>query len=90
MQLHIISRAPSHTIWQAMQQSLNEGDAILLLADATYALIQAPINLNGFTVYALAEDAKLRGVSTNADITLIDYPEFVDLSLKAKHCVSWF
>lgn len=91
MLLHLISTAPNHTAWQDMQTALTEDACLVLLADAVYA-VKLPLlaNLATTTIYALEDDLRLRGMEGNNPIQVISMAELVPLTLKAKHCISWF
>lgn len=75
-----------------------EGDAILLIEDGVLAA-HSPITLGSFlgkcemrgvSVYALADDCRLRGVDNKyAEIALVDYAGFVDLVSQHNKQVAW-
>ena len=75
-----------------------EGDALLLIEDGVYVLCQ-PLSVllayaqvpSGLPLFALADDLAARGISDRIPslVTVIDYREFVALSLHHERVVSW-
>ncbi len=63
-------------------------DAVLLIADGTYAA-DGSASIGSQTIYALAEDLHIRGIQPDASITLVDYAGMVELTVKHQPVVSW-
>jgi tRNA 2-thiouridine synthesizing protein B len=94
MILHTFSKSPfsSNSILNGLARSGNT-DSILFMQDAVYASQDAQLTkeLSGYsTIYLLQDDIQARGLSvTDSLYKLIDYDDFVDLTLSCKHVVSW-
>lgn len=72
---------------QQLQECLGADDAILLLG---YGLYSATLfHQSTHTCYALRTDVEVTGFKLPAQITIIDYPEFVRLSIYHDRCLSW-
>lgn len=95
MQLHIFTQSPyQHTTLSQTMPTISEQDTVLLTQDAVYALTSdfiQQIKQHPATWLALKDDCVQRGI-THVDNTvqLIGIDEFVQLSFKAQHCLSWF
>lgn len=85
MTLHILSHRRS--LKQA-GCAVSSGDEVLLLADAVYLTLAASWP-SGCEIYALQEDASLRGVALTDRVTGVDMAGFVELTLRHQHCLSW-
>lgn len=95
--LHLFSRSPL-TDADALDGLtwVRSGDAILLTGSAvealrpgsaaSQALARLPAEVG---LYALAEDVQARRLHPERDVTLIDYPTFVDLSVSHAKVISW-
>tara|TARA_Y100000994_G_C15619287_1_gene412305 strand:+ start:665 stop:955 length:291 start_codon:yes stop_codon:yes gene_type:complete len=93
--LHTISKSPSAKLLDSCLEVIDEKDGLLFLEDGVY------FTLNGFNnsesgkaynCYALKEDLFARGIELNSsgDISVIDYPGFVDLCEHYEKIVNWF
>ena len=82
MTLHLVF---SSNGWQACQLRRQGNDAVVLLGDGVYVAQQA----ESTDVHVLAEDAHIRGVSTDASTTSISYDELVVLCTEYQPVVSW-
>ena len=93
--LHTISKSPSAKLLDSCLEVIDEKDGLLFLEDGVY------FALNGFNksevgksynCYALKEDLFARGIELNSsdDISVIDYPGFVDLCEHYGKVVNWF
>jgi len=78
------------------QALIREGDALLFVEDAVYALTVAferelVQSLDKYRCFALRDDLVARGISDKIPptVTQIGYPEFVALSLHYGRVVSW-
>ena len=92
--LHLVNQSPfeSHSLKECLAFS-NEHDIILLMGDATYALCHQELSaqLSQTTVVALHDDCLARGLTVDeSPCRLIDYDEFVRLTLKYSPTVSWY
>lgn len=69
---------------------ITEGDGILLIEDAVMVATHDNMKKH-LNQYVLLEDLIARGLKskTNADWTLVDYPQFVALTLEYDKSVSW-
>ena len=74
--------------------TISEQDTVLLTQDAVYALTGGfiqQIKQHPATWLALEGDCIQRGITHVDDtVQLISIDEFVQLSFKAQHCLSWF
>ena len=94
--LHTLHRSPWLTDFAALLRLFSEGDELLLLQDGVTAAVDgnrylerlrnAPIK-----VYALNEDLIARGLTgqISNDIILIDYTDFVRLTVKHPSQMAW-
>lgn len=94
MQLHLLNRSPNHTSWREACLAVADYDAVVLMQDAVYALIElTPLHFlqaKGAICYVLKDDAIQRGVrSLPENVQYIDSQALVKLSLQAHHCISW-
>lgn len=83
MTLHVLSTTDS---LQRAAAALQEGDDILLVADATYLCLTSTLPPG---TCLLQEDAALRGINPAANLVQVTMTEFVQLSAKHRHCLSW-
>lgn len=68
--------------------AFTQGDAVLLLEDGVFlGLGELP-----FPAYAISADVRARGLQTRlgADIDVIDYAGFVELTTQASKVCAWF
>lgn len=97
--LHTINRSPfSHSSWQTCLRLAEPGSSILLFEDGVYAGLKLSIiapqmqtALTQYTIYALDNDAKTRGIQTQLldGIQLIDYAGFVKLVVEHQAVQNW-
>lgn len=90
--LHIINRSPfqSSSLTSCLRLS-TANDALLFIEDGVYAAttaLQLPTHL---LCYALQTDVIARGIEHKLakHIQLIDYPDFVDLTVSYSHIQTW-
>lgn len=98
MALHTLNRAPGDVLCLTRcLNSLDSGDALLLIEDGVYAALNA--YQNHFTslpaevrLYALEPDLVARGIadSLNAAFEPIDDAGFVSLACTQDKVISWF
>lgn len=95
--LHLFSRSPlldagalDGLNWVRSEDSvLLTGAAVEALrpgSAAAASLAQLPAEA---TLYALAEDLQARHLQPECAVTLIEYPSFVDLSVRCAKVISW-
>ena len=94
--LHLISTSP---IASAVLARTSIGDDVVFLENALWHLLQTGALHNTLTellnthqLYVLADDLVVRGINTNEliqGIHIIDYPQFVDLTVKNPVIQSW-
>ena len=90
--LHLVQQSPfTHTALASCLRVCGPDDGIVLMHDATYAVL-GEHDWPTARIYALAEDIAERGLSskTPAAIKLIDYPALVALCSEHRHSLSWF
>lgn len=98
--LHTWNKAEVHAEALALcLATLAPGDALLLLEDAVYLSGEAGITAlcvkmahpEAVTLYALAPDLAARGISARISplVNVVEYPDFVALSLQHARVVSW-
>ncbi len=99
MLLHLVSSSPTASrSLDSCLRSLTPGALILLLQDGVYAATADSEALAKITsseaghCYALHGDVAARGLLERVDaaVTLIDYDEFVRLSVECHALQSWF
>ncbi len=100
MTLHICNKSPTESA--ALQSCLKvacagSGNAVLLIEDAVYALLPALAKSLGLhatsantKLYALKDDLTARGLRPTADVTPVDYAEFVRLCVVHSNSHSWY
>lgn len=99
--LHTVNKSPfSNSTLTSCVSVCAGNDVILLLEDGVlgavkdtaYTNLLLDIMATGIKVYALIGDVKARGLADKLlpDIILIDYPEFVHLSITHKCVQSWY
>ena len=94
MILHKIASSPfSHRALHQCLQRIQVTDGVLLIQDAVYGLMDKELNTKLQqleAVYVLIEDAEARGIELETSrIQLINYEQFVELSLKYEKVISW-
>lgn len=90
MTLHILSCGALQG--NALQNCLNSsvaGDIVVLIGDGVYNALSPPAHL---LCFALEDDITKRSLNESIDktVTLIDYPEFVELVSQHTPVCSWF
>lgn len=73
---------------------LREGDALLLLEEAVYHLLDkrdVVQSIEIFPIFALSGDLVARGISARipSQVECVDYPEFVALTLRFDRVITW-
>ena len=96
MSLHTWNKADwRHGVFDTCRAALADGDALLLFEDGVYVLLRedcmAALAGTSATVLALDADLAARGISAKipAAVTVIDYTEFVRLSLQHDRVINW-
>ncbi|ANJ57213.1 MULTISPECIES: sulfurtransferase complex subunit TusB [Pseudomonas] len=93
--LHVLSHSPfGDDRLTSCLRVIGAEDALLLSGDAAYALQPgtAPFNTlgtRGLKLFVLAEDAQARDLQTPDWAKAIDYPAFVELSIRYDKVNSW-
>ena len=90
--LHVVSHSPfTDTRLDSCLRVLGERDAVLLCGDGTYALRRDDPALAalGERLFVLQEDLQARGLTLPADANAVDYPGFVDLSIRFDKVNTW-
>jgi len=97
-QLHLIQNQLSFSDFnQQFVRLVSEDDSLLFLNDSVYSLLKNEFSTNQFETLAakisiclIDEHINARNISALCnDFRIIDYPEFVGLSLKASKVLSW-
>ncbi|RZA08281.1 MAG: sulfurtransferase complex subunit TusB [Moraxellaceae bacterium] len=93
MALHLLASINSESVARC-HASLSEADSLLLLADGVYALQSEDIfaDLSAVTnkIFVLAEDLHCRLPHLEPSISVIDYVQWVQLSITSAPVVSWY
>jgi len=95
--LHLFSRSPLTDPAALEGLAVVRGEDVVLLTGGAVealrpgsfvveALAQLPSTV---ALYALAEDVQARRLQPEREVTLIDYPSFVDLSVTCAKVISW-
>ena len=91
--LHIVNH--SRHLYELLSL-VAEGDAVLLVQDAVYSVLeQHPehnlLNSDRFACYALTEDIKARGLNVESPeyIQLVGFSGFVDLTTAHQQSLTW-
>lgn len=96
--LHILNAAPTHNSQlSSCLRMVSSGDAILLCGEAVQTLRSGSAAAEQllacqqkYHLYALQEDVAARAIDTaQLAVTLVDYPEFVALTVKYTRVNSW-
>ena len=95
--LHVLSHSPfADSRLTSCLRLLGTKDALLLCGDATYALAQATAPLQALEnraerleLYVLSEDAQARNVTLPGWVKSVDYPGFVELSIRYDRVNTW-
>lgn len=95
MILHLVKQSPyaSYSLQQCCQK-LADDDGLLLMQDAVLALTMDNPCLASLAtrqaLFALSADCLARGLKSHTSpCTLLDYPDFVELTLKYDKVISW-
>ncbi|KPX18116.1 DsrH protein [Pseudomonas syringae pv. delphinii] len=95
--LHVVSHSPfADTRLDSCLRLLGTHDGLLLCGDAAYALMPASAHrqnlqplIDSVKLFVLDEDLKARDLPLPAGVNSIDYPAFVDLSLRFDKVNTW-
>ncbi|MBV4457804.1 sulfurtransferase complex subunit TusB [Pseudomonas sp. COR58] len=93
--LHVLSHSPfGDERLSSCLRLLGSADALLLCGDAAYALQPgtapfAALQARRARPYVLAEDAQARGLAVPDWAEAIDYPAFVELSVRHDKVNTW-
>ena len=91
--LHVVSHSPfSDTRLGSCLRLLGSEDALLLCGDGVYALQlqgSALTSLEERTVFILEEDLQVRNLKCPTWATGVDYPAFVELSIRYDKVNTW-
>ncbi|WP_085630526.1 sulfurtransferase complex subunit TusB [Pseudomonas sp. R16(2017)] len=93
--LHVLSHSPfGDERLTSCLRLLGSADALLLCGDAAYALRPgtapfAALQARNARLYVLAEDAQARGLEVPDWADAIDYPAFVELSVRHDKVNTW-
>ncbi|MEO6678531.1 MAG: sulfurtransferase complex subunit TusB [Pseudomonas sp.] len=93
--LHVLSHSPfGDDRLTSCLRVIGANDALLLSGDAAYALQPgtAPfnaLNARGLNLFVLAEDTQARALNVPDWAEAIDYPAFVELSIRYDKVNSW-
>ena len=90
--LHVVSHSPfADSRLSSCLRVLGEHDALLLCGDATYALHQpdAALSALGERLFALEEDLLARQLALPDCARAVDYPGFVELSVRFDKENTW-
>ena len=90
--LHVLSHSPfSDTRLATCLRLQGKDDALLLSGDAVYALQQGGVlkSLEEQTVFILEEDLLARHLECPSWATCVDYPSFVELTIRYDKVNSW-
>lgn len=95
MQLHILNRSPSHSSWQEACLAISQQDAVVLMQEACYALLESKLlsllQAKGAICFIMQDDIKLRGIpDVPPGVNILTSEQLVLLSLQAHHCISWY
>jgi len=94
--LHVLSHSPfTDSRLTSCLRLLGPADGVLLCGDATYALTDstAPLEalqaLGANKVFVLEEDIQARSMAAPDWVNVIDYPGFVELSIRFDKVNTW-
>ncbi|RMQ45940.1 DsrH protein [Pseudomonas cichorii] len=95
--LHVLSHSPfADTRLDSCLSLLRPDDGLLLCGDATYALMPscAPLlalekHMPALRLFALDEDISARNLQLPDGVTGVDYPGFVELSIRFDKVNTW-
>ncbi|AVB19932.1 MULTISPECIES: sulfurtransferase complex subunit TusB [Pseudomonas syringae group] len=95
--LHVVSHSPfADARLDSCLRLLGTHDGLLLCGDAAYALMPASAHrqnlqplIDSVKLFVLDEDLKARDLPLPAGVNSLDYPAFVDLSLRFDKVNTW-
>jgi tRNA 2-thiouridine synthesizing protein B len=94
--LHTLSRSPWQSDIESLLRMAREGDVLLLIQDGVFAAIDGSrfveiLNNAPIKTYALEEDIDARGLvgQISANIDVVGYNHFVDLTVKHASQMNW-
>ncbi|MCJ8206927.1 sulfurtransferase complex subunit TusB [Pseudomonas sp. RGM2987] len=93
--LHVLSHSPfGDSRLASCLRVLGEQDALLLCGDATYALQPGSVPFDtlqgsGLKLFVMAEDIQARALQAPDWAEAIDYPAFVELSIRHDKVNTW-
>ncbi len=95
--LHVICQSPFESkVWSLCQERMTDGDALLLVADAVYAIhgqvVANYLEGKACEVYVLIPDMQSRGVKDDVragNIQPVGFDGFVDLTVRYERIVTW-
>jgi len=91
-QLHLLSQTTTEEQLSARLTLVGKDDGIVFMQDSCYSLkspaVVALLAYQTFKLYALADDMQARNIDAPS-VELIDYPQFVQLSLDYQKTISW-
>lgn len=85
--LHIFSKPLAYYDSTQLENLIKDTDKVLLVGDACYAAKQY-FQLND-SLLLLLKDAQARAVKLSSGQTLINYDEFVALTLSTNQSITW-
>ena len=85
--LHIFSKPLAYYDSTQLENLIKDTDKVLLVGDACYAAKQY-FQLND-SLLLILEDAQARAVKLSSGQTLINYDEFVALTLSTNQSITW-
>lgn len=94
MSLHVVNKTDA-ALWSACRAALSDGDALLLIEDAVFAVLPGYCEAlripPAVQILVLSDDLAARGISARipADLCQLSYQDFVALSLRHDKVVSW-
>ncbi|WP_431356912.1 sulfurtransferase complex subunit TusB [Litoribrevibacter albus] len=92
MNLHLVFSSPyKHSALQDCLKVVQKSDAILLIEDGVFAVSHPEYSdkLNCHPCYALESDLESRGINTPNSVAVINYDDFVELTLQFDKTISW-
>ncbi|WP_323641106.1 sulfurtransferase complex subunit TusB [Pectobacterium polonicum] len=94
--LHTLSHSPYHVDLDALLRSMGQGDALVLLQDGVIAALAGGDIIHrlldsAVLLYALRPDTEARGITEQIsnNVTLIDYNQFVQLTVEHPQQLAW-
>ncbi len=96
MALHTLSLPPNSELLETCMRILSDDDCLLLLGDGVYAGVIGSKHLSvmdaiNCKIYALKEDCDLAGLrhKISKRVAIIDYNDFVALSVQHEKQIPW-